>query len=410
MFRTTATLIALSLSPTALAQSFQPIVNESTKLCLDLDGVDGAAGRKAKVSDCQVGPDQAWSLVAKSLFNAAQEQCITPSGLAGPCVNGGIERVPVTADTFRLRDVGSNRCVELAGVGATRKNATLTLGPCTNDPDQVWRNGPATPHVAMFDAPNYGGKRVVITTGDADVVAHLGGRTLGSSQSANAVVAAYSAAQYGGTCVIAPVRVADIPAMGFGVGSVNFGACPSPVPPARALPVVQETPLPTSAVLFQHGLDVGFTQTITEDTSDINGLVWGLSALRITGGPVAVWEGEHFTGRCRTFTGEVGWVGDDFNDVAHSIQLDTVCPGDTVTSLYMHSFDSVSITVTSNTTDLYPIGYGDVVSAARVWGGPVALYEHPDYQGACLTLTGDVPWMADWNDIFNSVKVGLGCP
>jgi hypothetical protein len=81
---------------------------------------------------------------------------------------------------------------------------------------------------------------------------------------------------------------------------------------------VQETPLPTSAVLSQHGLDVGTTQTITEDYSDVNGLLSGLSAPRVTGGPVAIWEGEHFTGRCRTFTGEVGWVGDDFNDVAAS--------------------------------------------------------------------------------------------
>lgn len=72
-------------------------------------------------------------------------------------------RLPLPQGPGRLVNHAQGMCLDVAGWGG-RGNANVTLGPCTGDPDQVWRFGPRGELInaadgRVLDAAGYDGAR-----------------------------------------------------------------------------------------------------------------------------------------------------------------------------------------------------------------------------------------------------------
>jgi hypothetical protein len=133
---------------------------------------------------------------------------------------------------------------------------------------------------------------------------------------------------------------------------------------------------------------------------------------------VYLYDGKNFTGRCIKLTEDVSDLSElAFNNITSSIEI----RGDWGATLYVdQNYSGSSSTFTGDDADLANNSIRDnSASSVRVaeGGAPTAnncdggegvyLYEHPNYQGRCVKLTGDAGDLRtlSFDDIVSSVRI-----
>jgi hypothetical protein len=184
--------------------------------------------------------------------------------------------------------------------------------------------------------------------------------------------------------------------------------------------------------LFDHYDFGGSSVVIQSHVKDLTAVGWGgrISGAKAIASPVALYSGTDFTGACSTITGDVPrfeslGVG---NDTVKSVRVNETCPGYTrrITLYEAWDYQGRAVTIESDIANLAALGFDNVTSSVRhstperaSWWvniAPetrVALYENPNFTGACSSPTSDIARINNWfigNDRASSVRIGQPCP
>jgi hypothetical protein len=136
-----------------------------------------------------------------------------------------------------------------------------------------------------------------------------------------------------------------------------------------------------------------------------------LSSLKVPNGwTVKLYEHENFKGRVREFNSDTTYVGDDFNDITSSIEVD--CSSYFKVVIYPHTnYQGWSQTLTFGRYKLSDIFIGnDTLSSLKVpVGMTVTLYTDDNFSGYPKVFISDTPYVGDdFNDKTSSIVVEGG--
>ncbi|MEZ4451215.1 MAG: Cys-every-fifth RiPP peptide CefA [Nannocystaceae bacterium] len=129
-----------------------------------------------------------------------------------------------------------------------------------------------------------------------------------------------------------------------------------------------------------------------------------VSSVRVpTGVRVTLYEHAGFSGRRKSFTGDTGYVGDDFNDITSGVSVEKVV------TIYEHgNYGGAASVLGVGRYNISQLGIpNDSLSSLRVPQGMiVTLYEHADFQGAQRVYFEDASFVgAAFNDRVSSIEV-----
>ena len=119
---------------------------------------------------------------------------------------------------------------------------------------------------------------------------------------------------------------------------------------------------------------------------------------------VTLYEHADFKGKTKVFSGDIAWVGDDFNDKTSSIVVE-----EAGVVIYEHAHykgRSQSLNVGKYNMGQLSIG-NDTLSSLKVPSGMrVVLYEHADFRGVSKRIQDNTPWIGkEFNDKVSSIIV-----
>jgi hypothetical protein len=161
--------------------------------------------------------------------------------------------------------------------------------------------------------------------------------------------------------------------------------------------------------IYEHKDYKGKSLTLKENTASLIPLGFNeiVSAVKVTPGCQAtLYENTDYQGTSKTFSGDVNWVGNDFNDVTSSIKLANA-PECTV-EMYQHaSYEGTKVVLTSNTADMRTVNFNEIISSMKISAGcQVIAYENVNYQGKSKIFTGEISWVGnDFNDMLSSFQI-----
>ncbi|MCX4241083.1 beta/gamma crystallin-related protein [Paraliomyxa miuraensis] len=180
--------------------------------------------------------------------------------------------------------------------------------------------------------------------------------------------------------------------------------------------IVERVDSTAPVVLYQHQGFVGKRQRLRVGRHDVsqlssigNDAVTSLCVAK--GHRVTLFENSGFTGRFKCFTGDVPFVGSDFNDTVSSLiieKLEDAVPLSPVVLFQHQNFGGNSQRLEVGEYDVRQLSIGnDVVTSLRVLPGyEVTLYENAGFSGNSRTYSADTAYIgSDFNDKTSSVIV-----
>lgn len=138
-----------------------------------------------------------------------------------------------------------------------------------------------------------------------------------------------------------------------------------------------------------------------------------ISSLRVPSGwQVTLYEHANFSGRQKVFTGDASYVGDDFNDQASSMVIETsitLPPPPLTAVLYRDGFSGPWQAFPPGRYPLIPPGPvgNDQTSAVKLPSGwRITLFEHANFEGRMRVYASDAGYVGnDFNDLASSMIV-----